>query len=89
MYFKLRLLSPGNTAVTKSNKMLLRYFKVFRKTILIVVVIIALIVISTVTTGKTAKITAVIAGIGMIYAGISFVFWLIKTPVKKNKDAGQ
>jgi len=68
--------------------MLLRYLKVYKKSILLLVIIIALIVISSVTTGKTAKTAATLAGIGMIYGGISMVIWIMKTPVRKNKDEG-
>jgi amino acid permease len=66
--------------------MLLRYLKVYKRTILLVVIIIALIIVSSVTTGNTAKISATLAGVGMIICGISFVLWIVKTPVKKNKD---
>lgn len=66
--------------------MLSRYLKVFRKKIFLAILIIALIIISSVTKGKTAKTTAVLAGIGMIYGGITFILWMIKAPVKKDKD---
>ncbi len=65
-----------------------RYLSVFKNHLFLLVIIIALIIISSLTKGKTAVVTSTIAGIAMIYAGISFVIWLIKTPAKKDKDAG-
>lgn len=65
-----------------------RYFSVFKNHLFLLVIIIALIIISSITKGKTAVVTSTLAGIAMIYAGISFVIWLIKTPAKKDKDAG-
>lgn len=66
--------------------MIVRYLKVFKKKIFLIILIIALIIISSLTKGKTATTTSVLAGIAMIYGGISFIVWIIKTPVKKEKD---
>lgn len=63
-----------------------RYLKVFKKNILLIIVIIALIIVSSVTKGKTASVTSVLAGIAMIYGGITFIIWIIRTPTKKEKD---
>lgn len=63
-----------------------RYLKVFKKKILLIIVTIALIVISSVTKGKTATITSTLAGVALIYAGITYIVWIIKTPTKKEKD---
>lgn len=64
-----------------------RYIKVLRSRIFLIGVIIALGIISSVTKGKVATITSVAAGIVMIYVGITLTLWIIKTPVKRNKDA--
>ena len=45
-----------------------------------------MIVVSTVTKGKTASITATLAGVALIYAGITYIVWIIRTPTKKEKD---
>lgn len=66
--------------------MLSRYLKVLKKRIFYVILTVALIIISYVTKGKTAKTASVLAGIAMIYAGISYMIWIIKTPTKKEKD---
>lgn len=66
--------------------MLLRYLKVYKRQILLFAIIIALIIISSVTKGKTAIVTSTLAGVAMIYAGISFVLWIIRTPTKKDTD---
>ncbi len=66
--------------------MTFRYLKVFKKKIFLIILIIALIIASSVTKGKTAKTTSVLAGIAMIYGGITFIIWIIRTPVKKEKD---
>ncbi len=63
-----------------------RYLKVFKKDILLIIVIITLIVVSSVTKGKTATITSTLAGIAMIFGGITFIVWIIRTPTKKEKD---
>ncbi len=65
-----------------------RYLSVFKNQLFLLVLIIALIIISSLTKGRTAVVTSTIAGIVMIYAGISFIIWIIKTPAKKDKDAG-
>lgn len=67
---------------------MLRYLKVFRRKILLVVLIITLIVVSSVTKGKTATITSTLAGIAMIYGAVTFIIYIIRTPVKKEKDDG-
>ncbi len=63
-----------------------RYLKVFKKNILLIIVIITLIIVSSVTKGKTATVTSKLAGIAMIYGGITFIIWIIRTPTKKEKD---
>lgn len=68
--------------------MLLRYLKVLKGRVFLIIVIIALIIISSVTKGKTATVTATLAGIVMIYLGFVYIMWIIKTPVKKEKDDG-
>ena len=64
----------------------MRYIKLYKKQILLLILIIALVYISSVVKGNIAKTTSVIAGILMIYAGITFVLWIIKTPIKKDND---
>jgi prepilin signal peptidase PulO-like enzyme (type II secretory pathway) len=66
--------------------MVFRYLKVFKKNIFLIIVIITLIIVSSVTKGKTATITSTLAGIAMIYGGITFIMWIIRTPTKKEKD---
>ncbi|MDB5246792.1 MAG: hypothetical protein JWQ40_1186 [Segetibacter sp.] len=66
--------------------MFLRYLKVYRRTIILSIIIIGLIIVSSVTKGKTASVTATLAGIVMIYGGFTFIMWIIRTPVKKEKD---
>lgn len=68
--------------------MLKRYLKVFKRKILFLIVLIILIVISSVTKGKTAITTSVIAGILMIAVGIYYIYWILRTPVKKETDEG-
>jgi len=68
--------------------MLRRYLSVFKNHVFLLVLIVALVIVSSLTKGKTAVVTSTIAGIVMIYAGISFVIWIIKTPAKKDKDSG-
>lgn len=63
-----------------------RYLKVFRKKIFLIIITIALIIVSSVTKGKTAKITSTLAGIALIYAGFTYIVWIIKTPTKKETD---
>ncbi len=63
-----------------------RYLKVYKRNILLIIVIITLVIVSSVTTGKTATITSTLAGIAMIYGGITFIIWIIRTPTKKEKD---
>ena len=58
-----------------------------KRNLLLIIIIIVLIVVSSVTKDKkTAKITSISAGITMIYLGIKFIIWIIKSPVKKEKD---
>ena len=66
--------------------MVVRYLKVYKKSILLALIIIALIVISSLTKGKTASMTSTLAGVVMIYGGITFILWIIRTPTKKEKD---
>lgn len=66
--------------------MLTRYLKVFKKKIFLIIVTITLIIVSSVTKGKTASITAKLAGVALIYAGITYIVWIIRTPTKKEKD---
>ncbi len=68
--------------------MLKRYLPIFKNHLFLLAVIIALVIISSRTKGKTAVVTSTIAGIVMIYAAITFIVWLIKTPAKKDKDSG-
>lgn len=68
--------------------MLRRYLSVFKNHVFLLILIVALVIVSSLTKGKTAVVTSTIAGIVMIYAGISFVIWIIKTPAKKDKDSG-
>ncbi len=68
--------------------MLRRYLSIFKNHVFLLVLIVALVIVSSLTKGKTAVVTSTIAGIVMIYAGISFVIWIIKTPAKKDKDSG-
>lgn len=64
----------------------MRYLKVYRKQIILLILIVVLVYISSVVKGNIAKTTSVAAGILMIYAAITFVLWIIKTPVKKDND---
>ena len=74
------------TTFTKQPRnMVLRYLKVFKKNIFLIIVIITLIIVSSVTKGKTATITSTLAGIAMIYGGITFIMWIIRTPTKKDE----
>lgn len=63
-----------------------RYLKIFKKKIFLIIVTITLIIVSSVTKGKTATVTATLAGVALIYAGITYIVWIIKTPTKKEKD---
>ncbi len=65
-----------------------RYLKIFKKKIFLIIVTITLIIVSSVTKGKTATVTATLAGVALIYAGITYIVWIIKTPTKKEKDEG-
>lgn len=65
----------------------MRYLKVYRKQLLVLIIIVVLVYISSVSKNKMAgKVTAVAAGIVMIYAAISFVIWIIKTPTKNDNN---
>ncbi len=66
--------------------MLLRYLKVYRRKIVLFIIIIALIVVASYSKGKTAIVTSTLAGVAMIYAAVSFIYWIIKTPTKKEGD---
>lgn len=63
-----------------------RYLKVFKKKIFLIILTITLIIISYTTKGKTSTVTSILAGIALIYSGLTYVFWIIKTPTKKEKD---
>lgn len=63
-----------------------RYLKVVGRNLFLIIVIIALIIVSSVTKGKTARTTSILAGVVMIYLGIKFFIWIIRAPVKKDKD---
>ncbi len=63
-----------------------RYLSVLKRHIVIFIILVALVVVSSVTTGKISVITSYAAGILMIYAAISFVYYIIKTPAKKSKE---
>lgn len=64
-----------------------RYIKVYKKYLLLLAMIVGLIAISSYTRGNIAQITAVLAGITMIFAGLSLTLWIIQTPSKTDKDA--
>jgi len=64
-----------------------RYLTVYGRNILLSITIVVLIVISTVSKGSTARATAIAAGIVMIYLAFKFIIWLIRMPVKKDRDA--
>jgi len=66
--------------------MQIRYLKVFKRKILFLILIIALIIVSSVTKGKTATITSTITGILLIVIAVYYIFWIFKTPTKKEKD---
>ncbi len=68
--------------------MVIRYLKVYKKQVALLVLIGLLIYFSSVTKGTTAKVLAVIAGLGMIYLGVYFLLWILKTPTKSNTDEG-
>ncbi len=63
-----------------------KYFPVLKRHFVIAILLLALIVISSVTKGNISVITAYAAGALMIYAGISFTLWILKTPAKKSKE---
>lgn len=63
-----------------------RYVKVHKKNLALISVIIMLIVLSSYSGGIVAKTLAIIAGLAMIYAGISLTIWIFKTPSRKSKD---
>jgi len=63
-----------------------RYLKVFKRKILALVLVIGLIIVSSITKGRTSVILSTITGIILIVIGIYYIVWIIKTPVKKEKD---
>ena len=66
---------------------IMRYLKVYRKQLFVLIIIVVLVYISSVSRNKMAgNVTAVAAGIVMIYAAISFVIWIIKTPTKNDNN---
>jgi amino acid permease len=66
--------------------MLRKYFFLFKSHLIILALLVILVIISSITRGTTATTTSIIAGILMIYAGITFFVWIIKTPTKKTKE---
>jgi amino acid permease len=66
--------------------MIQRYFNVLRRHFVVLILIIALVIISSVTKGKISVVTSYAAGALMIYAAISFIVYIIKTPAKKSKE---
>ncbi len=65
----------------------MRYLRVYKKQLLVLIIIIVLAYISSVSKNKSlAKTTAVATGVIMIYAAISFVIWIIKTPTKNDNN---
>jgi len=66
--------------------MLLKYIKIFWRNILLFAIIIALVIVSSKTQGKTSTITATLAGVVMIYLAAKFILYIIKTPIKTEKD---
>jgi len=66
--------------------MVRKYLSVFKSHVIILSLLVILVIISSVTRGTTATTTSVLAGIVMIYAGITFFIWIIKTPAKKSKE---
>jgi Ca2+/Na+ antiporter len=63
-----------------------RYLKVFKRKILALILVVALITLSSITKGKTAIVLSTITGIVLIVIGVYYIIWIIKTPVKKEKD---
>jgi hypothetical protein len=49
-------------------------------------VLIALVIVSSITKGQISVVTSYAAGVLMIYAAISFIYYIIKTPAKKSKE---
>ena len=66
--------------------MQIRYFKVFKRKILLLIIVVALIIGSSVTKGKTATILSTITGILLIVTAVYYIIWIVKTPTKKEKD---
>jgi uncharacterized membrane protein YobD (UPF0266 family) len=64
--------------------MLRRYLFVFKSHLIILGVLVILVIISSVTRGTTAATTSILAGIVMIYAAITFIAYIIRTPSKKD-----
>jgi Ca2+/Na+ antiporter len=63
-----------------------RYFKVFKRKILALILVAGLITVSSITKGKTSVVLSTITGIILIIIGVYYIIWIIKTPVKKEKD---
>lgn len=53
---------------------------------MLLLVLVALVVISSKTVGKTSVIASVTAGLIMVSVAVYYIFWIIKTPVKKEPD---
>ena len=65
---------------------MIRLLSVFKRHILILGILITLVVVSSISKGQTAVVTSTLAGLLMIYAAISFTFYILKTPSRKNKE---
>jgi len=63
-----------------------RYFKVFKRKILALILVAGLITVSSVTKGKTSVVLSTITGVILIIIGVYYIVWIIRTPVKKEKD---
>ena len=66
--------------------MILRYLRVYSKQLIFLAVIIALVIISSRDRGIIGKVTTYAAGGLMIIAGVLFIIWIIRTPVKKDNN---
>jgi len=63
-----------------------RYLKVFKRKILALILVVVLIAASSITKGRTSVVLSTITGIVLIIIGVYYIIWIIKTPVKKEKD---
>lgn len=53
---------------------------------MLLLIIVALVIVSSKTAGKTSVIASVTAGLIMVSVAVYYIFWIIKTPVKKEAD---